>query len=467
LLSKRAATVCNDRPGKAKVSTLLSFPRFVTTARIFGQIDAMRVARFVAFVAILLLLWISLRPFPDLSDPDAADLENGKLASTYIALGILSVIVLALTMQRHAQALRTLMTPAVILLCCWIGINLVFSHNFGISFQRLVLTGSVLALAACLLLLPASQDEFDSWLSATVLIFLVVCYLGVTLAPSLSIHTERDVFEARLAGDWRGPFGHKNIAAPIMALLVFVGIYLINRNAGLRGAAVISLSSLFLVMTGGKSAMALCLVTFLLSFLVIAIKSVVVRACLVFLPLLSFNLLTVGSVFDERIAAIVNLLPLDTTFTGRTDIWEFALSSLARNPWRGYGFAAFWGTDAILDLVPDDQIEWAASAAHSHNGYLDNALTLGIPGLLLIIAVFVVAPLLNFSAVTQSGTEDPLAKLFLRIWLFGIYLSSMESFLLDRADPIWFTFLIGVFGLHYIARFRLKPELANDRAQFS
>jgi len=30
----------------------------------------------------------------------------------------------------------------------------------------------------------------------------------------------------------------------------------------------------------------------------------------------------------------------------------------------------------------------------------------------------------------------------------------MESFLLDRADPIWFTFLVGVFGLHYIARFR-------------
>lgn len=449
------------------MNTLLSFPRFVTTARIFGQIDAMRVARFAAFFAILLLLWISLRPFPDLSDPDAADLENGKLASTYIALGILSVIVLVLTVQRHAQALRTLMTPAVILLCCWIGINLAFSHNFGISFQRLVLTGSVLALAACLLLLPDSQEELDSWLSATVLIFLVVCYLGVLLTPSLSIHTAQDVFEARLAGDWRGPFGHKNIAAPIMALLVFVGIYLVNRKAFLRGAAIMSLSGLFLVMTGGKSAMALCLVTFLFSFFVIAIKSVAVRACLVFLPLLSFNLLTVGSVFDERIAAIVNLLPLDTTFTGRTDIWEFALSSLARNPWRGYGFAAFWGTDAILDLVPDDQIEWAASAAHSHNGYLDNALTLGIPGLLLIVAVFVVAPLLNFSTATQSGTEDPLAKLFLRIWLFGIYLSSMESFLLDRADPIWFTFLIGVFGLHYMARFRLKPGLANDRAEFS
>ena len=44
----------------------------------------------------------------------------------------------------------------------------------------------------------------------------------------------------------------------------------------------------------------------------------------------------------------------------------------------------------------------------------------------------------------------------LRIWLFGLYLSSMESFFLDRADPLWFTFLLAVFGLHYLARFRAR-----------
>jgi O-antigen ligase len=163
---------------------------------------------------------------------------------------------------------------------------------------------------------------------------------------------------------------------------------------------------------------------------------------------------------------MLSLLPLDTTFTGRTEIWEFAVSSLASNPWFGYGFAAFWGNNSIVNLVPDDQIEWAAGAAHSHNGYLDNALTLGIPGLALIIAIFVVAPLFDFSAITKSGRDDALTRLFLRIWLFGIYLSSMESFFLDRADPIWFTFLIGVFGLHYVSRFRLKPDGQHAQERF-
>jgi O-antigen ligase len=451
------------------VSKQLSSPQFPAVVRIFGHLDVQHAARCAGFVATILVIWVSLRPFPDLSDPGVGDLDKGKLASTYITLGLFSVATLALTAFRHATALRSLMTPTFMILCCWICINTVFSHDFGLSSQRVILTCSVLVMAACLLLLPDSQDELDLWLSAAALIFLALCYLGVMLAPSLSIHTARDTIEPQLAGDWRGPFGHKNVAAPIMAMLMFVGIYLTGRRAIIPGVAILALSSIFLIMAAGKSAMALWVLALVLSVLVVAVKSVAFRACLVFLPLLFLNLVTVGSVFSERLAAVVKLLPLDTTFTGRTDIWEFAISSLSLHPWLGYGFEAFWGTDSIQSLVQDNQIEWTITAAHSHNGYLDNALTLGIPGLALIVAIFVIAPLRNFSVATRSGNDDPLAKLFLRIWLFGIYLSSMESFLLDRADPIWFTFLLGVFGQHYVARFRLtsEPSTPDGRRQLS
>ncbi len=418
----------------------------------------LHVARCVGFIATVLFIWVSLRPFPDLSASDVGDLDKGKLASTYITLGLFSVAALALTVFRHAKALRSLVTPTFVVLCCWVCINTIFSHDFGLSLQRVILTGSVLAMAACLLLLPDTQDELDLWLGTSTLIFLVLCYLGIMLAPSLSIHMPRDTIEPQLAGDWRGPFGHKNVAAPIMAMLVFVGIYLVGRRAFILGGAISLLAGLFVIMAGGKSAAALCVLALVMSVLVVAIKSAAFRVCLIFLPLIFLNLATVGSVFDERVAAIVRLLPLDTTFTGRTDIWEFALTSLALHPWLGYGFAAFWGNDAIQNLVQDNLIGWTATAAHSHNGYLDNALTLGIPGLALIVAIFIVAPLRNFSIATKSGNNGSLANLFLRIWIFGIYLSSLESFLLDRADPIWFTFLISVVGLHYLARFRLTSE---------
>ena len=71
-------------------------------------------------------------------------------------------------------------------------------------------------------------------------------------------------------------------------------------------------------------------------------------------------------------------------------------------------------------------------------------------------ARFVVAPLRDFHAADRGGNNGPLAMALLRIWLFGVYLSSLESFYLDRDDPIWFTFLLAVFGLHYLARFRMR-----------
>jgi O-antigen ligase len=99
-------------------------------------------------------------------------------------------------------------------------------------------------------------------------------------------------------------------------------------------------------------------------------------------------------------------------------------------------------------------MEWAATVAHSHNGYLDTALILGLPGLALLIAVLVVGPLRDFHLAEHGGNNGALATALLRIWMFGIYLASFESFYLDRANPLWFTFLIAVFGLHYLARFR-------------
>jgi hypothetical protein len=62
----------------------------------------------------------------------------------------------------------------------------------------------------------------------------------------------------------------------------------------------------------------------------------------------------------------------------------------------------------------------------------------------------------NFQKADLGGNSGPLTMALLRMWLFGVYLSSMESFFLDGADPSWFTFLLAVFGLHYLARFRLR-----------
>jgi O-antigen ligase len=239
-----------------------------------------------------------------------------------------------------------------------------------------------------------------------------------------------------------------------MVALLFFGIAFIRSGKWISGVAVIGLSSLFLFFAAGKSASTLCIAVLVLTSLTSVIRSFPGRVFLLLTPLLLLNMLSVGTVMSDSLAAIANMLPLDSSFTGRVDIWAFALQSLQPKLMTGYGFAAFWGSSAIQSL-PEGK-EWAGFASHSHNGYLDIALGMGLPGLALLIAVLVVKPLRDFQNADEGGNNGPLAMAFLQVWLFGIYLSSMESFFLDRADTIWITFLTAVFGLHYLARFRAQ-----------
>jgi O-antigen ligase len=412
------------------------------------------IVRGALFIGILLLAWISLRPFPDLSGFYLSDVTAGGDAFLYGLFGVLMVVVLALTMRDNMPALKSLLTPAFLLFAGWICVTVVLSFDPATSLRRLSLSVFVIVVTATILLLPKSPKELMRWFGIAALVLLVTCYLGVLLAPHLSIHQAGDPQEPALAGHWRGVFGHKNVAAAMMAMLLFVGIAMTRIGLWLAGIAVATLAAVFLFCTAGKSSMALCVAVLLLSSLMPVVRSIWMRALLLLTPLVLLNLFGVGTVMSDTLDAIANRLPLDTSFTGRSDIWEFALDSLRQRLWTGYGFEAFWGSNAIQNL--QEGKEWAGYASHSHNGYLDTALGTGLPGLALLIAALVIKPLRDFQAADEGGNASPLTMLFLRIWLFGLYLSSMESFFLDRADTIWMMFLISVFGLHYLARFRMR-----------
>jgi O-antigen ligase len=175
-----------------------------------------------------------------------------------------------------------------------------------------------------------------------------------------------------------------------------------------------------------------------------------------FAPLVALNLLTVGSVASERLASLTKLLPVDSTFTGRTDIWEFALAAVGEKPITGHGFAAFWDSDDVIGRQTNFGAEWAVTAAHSHNSYLDLAVTIGLPGLVLVIIVLALSPLKNFHAIQAGGRNGALPNFLLTIWLFGLYYGTTETFLLDRQNPTWFMFALAVGGLHFLARFPVR-----------
>lgn len=410
------------------------------------------VVRAGTFIGTLLLAWITLRPFADLGELQIGDVSTGHDLPTYVTFAILAGVAVWLAMRDNAQGLATLLTKPFILFAAWLCITTVLSFDPGTSMRRLALTVCVIAVAASLPLLARSQHELMRWFSIAALGLLAVCYLGLLLAPYYSMHHVTDLQEPLLAGSWRGSFGHKNVAAGIMAMLLFLGIYILREGGWLSGSTIIALSGLFLVYTAGKSSLTLFFAVLILTSLTSIVSWFWLRAVMLLTPLVMLNLLSVGTVTSDTLHAWSKLLPFDSTFTGRFDIWFFALQSLQARLATGYGFQAFWGSSAIQDL-PQGK-EWAAFASHSHNGYLDTALGMGLPGLALLVLVLVIVPLRDFHKADVGGNGGPLAMALLRIWLFALYLASMESFFLDRADPTWFTLLLAVFGLHYLARFR-------------
>lgn len=423
-----------------------------------AKLNVVQLARCLIVVAALLLVMITLDPFPDLRSEDVANVVGGRMALTYITFGLLAAVAVLFVLATDAPSLKTLVTPLHLCLVGWMLINLVLSESREISIQRFVLAASVTSLAVILPLLPPTQRSFNLCLGGAALVLLVLCYLGVVFAPQYSIHSALDITEPQLAGDWRGSFGHKNVASPVMTILVYVGIYLSAVGSFVMGPAIALLAGIFLIFTGGKTSSVLCLAIYALASLVYVTRSLWLKRIICFAPLIVMNLLTVGSVMSPALGSVTRMLPVDPTFTGRSDIWEFALAAVAEKPIIGHGYSAFW--DDVTERQTAKGSEWAVTAAHSHNSYLDLAITIGVPGLLLVVLIFVLAPLRNFQEIQAHNRSNALGKLFLTIWLFGLYFGTTETFLLERQNPVWFMFALAVAGLHFLARFQCvaQPE---------
>jgi O-antigen ligase len=106
-----------------------------------------------------------------------------------------------------------------------------------------------------------------------------------------------------------------------------------------------------------------------------------------------------------------------------------------------------------------ENVTWATAAADAHNAYLNMAITTGIPGLALVILLVVVLPLIDYQKGADDDASRALSTLFMRIWLFGVYVSCFESIIFPQGGRLetWFVMLVAIFGLRYLTLSRARP----------
>lgn len=93
--------------------------------------------------------------------------------------------------------------------------------------------------------------------------------------------------------------------------------------------------------------------------------------------------------------SITGLVDRDETLTGRLNIWKALIPFAKKNILLGFGFGGFWTTRLREDI-----------AAHSHNGYLDAILDLGIIGLALYL-LFILSVMLKTVKLIGTQKIDP------------------------------------------------------------
>lgn len=417
-------------------------------------------ARGLLFLAILTLTLVSLTPFADLGDPKLLEVSEGNEALSYLLFLGFALASAVFVWRDDRPALKRLLVPSYLFLAGWIGVTCVISQDPASSMRRAVMLAFVAICGAALFLLPRDREEMARLLSAVALLVIGLSYFGVIFMPDYAIHQATDLGEPQLAGDWRGVFGHKNMSGAVFSVLCFIGFFVKSERPA-EGWIIIVLSLVFVAASGGKSSSVICLATIVLSGLSTGVSSFPIWAALLAAPLVALNLLGVGAAAFPQIASVTAALPLDASFTGRMEVWSFAVPKALETPVFGHGFLAFWNSEAMRYGGGEQSTEWAQTAAHAHNGYLDAVLSMGVPGLLAFLAALLVQPALDIRGALARGGDRDLVLMFQRIWMFSLYLSAFETFVFNRGHPSWVLMLFAVFSLRYLSQFPVRRSLGR------
>ncbi len=436
-------------------------PAGPTSGSIAGGEDSLLQA--VLFFVVMLVFLISPTPFHDKSGADVlGTLGDGNIINQLI-FPLLAALTVGCVVYTRPGYFRQLAAGAYLLFFGWLMLEILVSGDIGTAARRTLFEFVCVTIAAGSLALPSSQRQLGILFAIVIAVTLIISFGGVLFLHNLSVHLATDAIEPDLAGDWRGPFRHKNEAGHLMALLVFVSIYIARTVNGLLGWTLVIGCGFFLVMTHSKTAMALLPFVLLLAFTFESVRRQWQRALVAFALLVTLNVATVGSSWPGPVRSMVGLVLKDVTFTARTDLWRYSAENILKHPVFGHGTGGFWRTkemmykDDVGGAEPEDISNWVTQlGSDSHNTYLETALQLGIPGLILLMLWVGGVPLLAYPLAREDKNGRELATLFVRIWLYVLYMGSLETVMLTRNNPVWILMLMSIFGLQMMANHRTR-----------
>ena len=324
-----------------------------------------------------------------------------------------------------------------------------WSQDPGTTLRRAI------ALTLCMwfafyIVLRFSPRTFFNLLVVAFAVLLVVSILAVAI-PGQGI-TPGGTY----AGAWRGLTGNKNelgrVVALAVALLPAAAILgMTDRPRAALAVGAVALPVLFLSHSA-TSLMAAVLGIGLGSVVYVLLGGRIGRYRL--RAELRFTLGVIAVVgglilFTVAWTPLLQALGRDPTLTGRTKLWEWALSVNQDRHVLGSGYRAFWINKNskyffltfAWNMGPDGQRSDSFSGpTHAHSGYVDLILELGYVGLSTFI-VTVLSGFVNISRVVRRGNLE-LGFISAVIVAFLLVYAVTARSILQQAEGLWVLFVV-------------------------
>ena len=238
----------------------------------------------------------------------------------------------------------------------------------------LAIYASIIAVRCNLQELTKYLREFGLWVtvsSALVQIFL----------PSVSGNTK---------DSWQGITGHPNVLGAVMALsTVLWWLNAIDRPKQRWGSMMLATGSLIVMMlTNSSGSKVIFFALISLSTLFRVLKHLQFRqAATALLFFLVFGIPLSLAILNNT-DAIFGILGKDKNLTGRGEFWPDIIAAIDRRLFLGYGYQGFWQSWRGAENPAAHIRTPYFIPTHSHNGFFELALALGLVGIFLFSLSF-------------------------------------------------------------------------------
>ena len=387
--------------------------------RSWRSVPLKRVYDYIATIVLVGLILVTLTRLTllqgDILETPTMEGQGSALRQGLYVLGAVLMLLVARPISRPGKVFDLPGSMLLLLALCLVSVC--WSATPSIAVRRLVLAAIVIWLAF------RTVDALGHRKSMSVMLYVLVMLLIVNLVAvavtPLAVHHGEGVLEdVSVIGAWRGVLVEKNSAGVATAITILLLVFGGGRFHLATRVPLIVAAGIFLAGTQSKTSLGLLVLAILVGG---AFRFSNPRYRGLLIPLLAISVAGLVFFLTAYLPSYLDSLARSpNAFTGRIDIWRPVVAYCQDHFWTGAGFGSFWDVGSVGPINSYSNAHWIVSlVTTAHNGYLDVASQIGVPGMVFAVIALFIIPIIKLTASGSTPRDAGALSLALIIFMMA------------------------------------------------